>query len=406
MNCRHCNSFLEVEFIDLVNSPPSNSFLSEEELNEPEVYYPLKVFVCEKCFLVQVDEYKKSSDIFNKDYAYFSSFSKSWLEHCRTYTEMMIGRFGFNNDSRIVEIASNDGYLLQYFNEKNIKVLGIEPTESTANIAKQKGIDTIVEFFGEKLARQLTEENKKADLLLEHYVLAHDPDINDFVLGLKILLKENGVITMEFPHLLQLVKYNQFDTIYHEHFSYLSLTTVKRIFESKGLSIFDVEEIPTHGGSLRIFAKHSDDQNNPILENVEKIIAQEIREGLTTKDYYKNFQKSAKQVKFNFLEFLLSNKNKKIAAYGAAAKGNTLLNFCGVKNDLIQFVVDASPFKQGKYLPGSHIPIVTEEQIKKYKPDFVVIFPWNIKKEIEEQLTYIRDWGGKFVIAVPELTIF
>jgi hypothetical protein len=407
MHCRFCNHQLEHVFIDLVNSPASNSFLTKEQLNEPETFYPLKVFVCGGCRLVQVDEYKKSDAIFNSDYVYFSSYSTSWLAHSKAYSQLMIDRFKFNHSSLVVEIASNDGYLLQYFNEKQIPVLGIEPTKNTAEVAIKKGIPTITEFFGIKLATELIKKGKKADLLLGNNVLAHVPDINDFVAGMKIMLNDRGVITMEFPHLVQLIDNSQFDTIYHEHFSYLSFYTVKQIFEANGLEMFDVEEIPTHGGSLRIYAKHSGDATKDISSNIEQLLTMEVNKGIEGDTYYTGFQKQAEQIKADLWTFLLQQKNagKKVAAYGAAAKGNTLLNYCGIKKDLIDFVVDANPHKQNKYLPGSHIPVVNEDHLRTHKPDFILILPWNIKDEILDQLQYIRSWNAKFVVAIPELEI-
>ena len=407
MNCRFCKNPLTDVFIDLINSPASNSFLSKEELNEPEVFFPLKVYTCNKCFLVQVDEYKKSDAIFDKNYVYFSSFSTSWLEHAKQYTDIVTDRFKLNNSSLVIEIASNDGYLLQYFKQKNIPALGIEPTANTAEAAKAKGIDSIVDFFGVRLAKELVHNNKKADLLLGNNVLAHVPDIVDFVGGMKVALKDSGVITMEFPHLMQLVDNNQFDTIYHEHFSYLSFYTVKQIFESQGLEMFDVEEIPTHGGSLRIYAKHKEDTTKEISVNVKKLLDKEITKGLNTLSYYNNFQQKVTDVKIGITQFLIDQKKagKTVAAYGAAAKGNTLLNYCGIKNDLIDFVVDANPHKQNKFLPASHIPVVNEDHLKQKKPDYVIILPWNLKTEITRQLSYIKDWGGKFVIAIPVLEI-
>jgi SAM-dependent methyltransferase len=395
-------------FIDLVNSPASNSFLTKEQLNEPETFFPLKVFTCHQCFLVQVDEYKKSGDIFDSNYVYFSSFSTSWLEHARSYTEMIAKRFGLNERSQVIEIASNDGYLLQYFVKKNIPVLGIEPTLNTAEAARQKGVNTLVEFFGAALAEKLVQKGTQADLLLGNNVLAHVPDIVDFVKGMKVILNPAGIITMEFPHLLQLVNNNQFDTIYHEHFSYLSFYTVRRIFSSQGLELFDVDELPTHGGSLRIYAKHREDNSKNISSNVESILQKEINAGVNKLDYYANFTLQANKVKIALLSFLIEQKRKgkKIAGYGAAAKGNTLLNYCGIRNDFIDFVVDANPAKQGKYLPASHIPVVNEDHLKRNKPDFVIIFPWNLKEEIAAQLSYIRDWGGKFVIPISQLHIF
>ncbi|MBA3674662.1 MAG: methyltransferase domain-containing protein [Chitinophagaceae bacterium] len=409
MNCRFCKAPLTHVFIDLNNSPASNSFLTKEQLNEPEIFYPLKVFICDKCFLVQVDEYKKSDAIFDSNYAYFSSYSTSWLQHAKKYVDMMMARFGYDENSLVIEVASNDGYLLQYFKEKNIPVMGIEPTANTAEVAMEKGIKTVVEFFGAELADRFANDwNVKADLLLGNNVLAHVPDIVDFVLGIKLILKEEGVVTMEFPHLMQLVDNNQFDTIYHEHFSYLSLFAVKQIFESQGLELFDVEEISTHGGSLRIYGKHVEDKSKPVSENVALLLQKEVDKGLNTLEYYNNFQQKALKIKLDITDFLIKQKreNKKIAAYGAAAKGNTLLNYCGIKNDLINFVIDANPHKQNKFLPASHIPVMNEDELKKDKPDFVIILPWNLKTEITTQLNYIKDWGGKFVVAIPELEIF
>jgi SAM-dependent methyltransferase len=407
MQCRFCKTELDHVFIDLFNSPASNSFLTKEQLNEPETFYPLKVYTCHECFLVQVDEYKKSDAIFDSNYVYFSSYSTSWLKHAKEYTEMMTRRFGYNNKSLVIEVASNDGYLLQYFKEQNVPVLGIEPTANTAEAAKAKGIESVVDFFGVRLAKELTLKGVQADLLLGNNVLAHVPDIVDFVGGMKIILKPGGVITMEFPHLMQLVDNNQFDTIYHEHFSYLSFYTVKQIFESQGLEMFDVEEISTHGGSLRIYAKHKEDTAKAISENVFNLIKKETDKGLTGLTYYDNFQQKALKVKIDLIEFLINQKKaeKKVAAYGAAAKGNTLLNYCGIKSDLIDFVVDANPHKQNKFLPASHIPVLNEAHLKDAKPDFVIILPWNLKDEITQQLSYIKDWGGKFVIPIPSLQI-
>ena len=407
MRCRFCDSNLTHEFINLVNAPPSNSFLTEEQLNEPEIFYPLKLFVCDKCFLVQIDEYKKSDEIFSQDYIYFSSYSKTWLDHAKKYADIITDRLGLNTTSHVIEIASNDGYLLQYFQEKQIPCLGIEPTKSTAQVARDKGIPVIEDFFGVRLAREFASQGQKADLLVGNNVLAHVPDINDFVQGLKIALKEKGVVTMEFPHLMQLVANHQFDTIYHEHFSYLSLFTVEKIFAFHGLKLFDVEELPTHGGSLRIYVAHAEDTTHEISKNIIQLLDKEVDAGMRELSYYQDFQSRADQVKHELLSFLIEQKRqgKKVVAYGAAAKGNTLLNYCGVKKDLVKFVVDQSPYKQGKYLPGSHIPVVAEDQIKMTEPDYVLILPWNIKDEIIEQLSYIRAWGGKFVTAVPSLKI-
>ena len=407
MKCRFCKSELTNVFIDLVGSPAANSFLTHEQLDEPETFYPLKVYTCDRCFLVQIAEYKKSDSIFDDHYVYFSSYSSSWLQHAKRYTEKMISRFQYNERSQVIEIASNDGYLLQYFKEKNVPVLGIEPTANTAKVATIKGIETIVEFFGTRLAQELALQNRKADLLVGNNVLAHVPDIVDFVAGMKLVLKEHGVITMEFPHLMQLVDNNQFDTIYHEHYSYLSFYSVNKIFQSQGLELFDVEELPTHGGSLRIYAKHQEDKSKIVSENVRLLLEKEMRKGMTTLDYYNNFQLRAFQAKLEFTNFLLHQKaeGKKIAGYGAAAKGNTLLNYCGIKSDTIDYVVDANPHKQNMWLPGSHIPVVNEAHLIANKPDFIVIFPWNLKEEIMKNLNYIKDWNGKFVIPVPSLEI-
>jgi SAM-dependent methyltransferase len=408
MKCRFDQLVLTRQFVDLGFSTPSNSFLVREQLDEGETYYPLKLYVSERTFLVQISEYKKATEIFNSDYVYYSSYSTSWLAHSKEYVEMMINRFGYDDQSQVVEIASNDGYLLQYFVERNIPVLGIEPTSGTAAIGRQKGIETWVEFFGVPLASQMVAKGKQADLLLGNNVLAHVPDINDFISGLKIALKPDGVITMEFPHLMQLVEHNQFDTIYHEHFSYFSLIAVKSIFEHHGLAIFDVEEIPTHGGSLRIFVKHKENGFHSIAPAVETLLQKETDKGMRTIAYYEGFQEKVNDVKNQFLTFLLNaRKNgKRVAAYGAAAKGNTLLNYCGIKTDLIDFVVDANPNKQQKFLPGSHIPVVDESVLKKAKPDYVVILPWNIKTEVMNQLQYVRQWDGKFVTAIPHTSVF
>lgn len=407
MQCRFCKTDLTHVFIDLFNSPASNSFLKQEQLNEPETFYPLKTFTCPRCFLVQVDEYKKSDAIFNSDYVYFSSYSTSWLKHAKAYTEKMIERFGYNEQSKVIEIASNDGYLLQYFLEKKVPVLGIEPTANTAKVAEEKGIESVVEFFGVQLANTLTAKGIKANLLLGNNVLAHVPDIVDFVGGMKILLAADGVITMEFPHLMQLVDNNQFDTIYHEHFSYLSFYTVQQIFAAAGLEMFDVEEIPTHGGSLRIYAHHKEDSTKKVTPNVQVLLDKEKSKGMQGLDYYDNFTQRALKVKLDLMDFLVAQKRagKKVAAYGAAAKGNTLLNYCGIKSDMIEYAVDANPHKQGKFMPASHIPVVDLEHLKQHQPDFVIILPWNIKEEIVQQLAFIRDWNGQFVVPIPSLQI-
>lgn len=407
MHCRFCNHTLKHVFLDLVNSPPSNSFLTEQELLEPEVFYPLKLYVCEACFLVQIDEYKKSADIFSGRYAYFSSVSSTWLAHANKYVDMIIDRLELNSQSTVVEIASNDGYLLQYFNARGIPNMGIEPSANVAEIAKQKGINVITEFFDTHLAGRLRKQGVRADLIIGNNVLAHVPNINDFVAGLKLLLEIDGVITMEFPHLMQLMDNNQFDTIYHEHFSYFSFSTVEKIFNSKGLVVFDVENLKTHGGSLRIYAGHAASHAHRNSDNVIDMRNAEISAGMNRLDYYKHFQTQADKVKIELVDFLIKQKKKgkRIAAYGAAAKGNTLLNYCGIKKDLLDFVSDASRHKQGKFLPGSHIPVCSPEAIAEKKPDYVLILPWNIQDEIMLQLEYIKKWNGRFVVPIPKLKV-
>lgn len=406
MHCRHCNHPLTHILCDLKFCPPSNAMVKPKFINYSETYFPLKVFVCEKCWLVQIEELEKVESIFNEEYTYFSSYSTSWLKHAKNYCDYMTNKFGYNSESLVVEVASNDGYLLQYFKEKNIPILGIEPTANTAQVAIDKGIKTIVHFFGSVLAEQKLKG--KADLILGNNVLAHVPDINDFVKGVKIALKPNGISTFEFPHLCKLVEFNQFDTIYHEHYSYLSLTSVSAIFKKQGLEIFDVQELRTHGGSLRIFAKHKEDTTKIIEHGVMVLIEKEKQIGINTIGYYENFQQKIDNIKNNFIIFLLEQKrkNKKVIGYGAAAKGNTLLNYCGIKgNDLIRFVVDASPYKQGNLLPGSRIPVFGKKKIEHFKPDYIIILPWNLKIEIEEQLLYTKDWGAKFVTVIPKLKI-
>jgi len=405
MNCRHCNTPLSDIFIDLGDHPPSNSFLAKEQLDQPEAKFPLKIFICPECFLVQVDEYKKSSEIFNHGYVYFSSFSSSWLEHAKKYTAMAAERFGLDSESMVVEIASNDGYLLQYMKERGIPCYGVEPSVATAEAAAEKGIESVMDFFGESLAEQLVKDRGQVDLLIGNNVLAHVPDINDFSKGIQGFLKESGVATLEFPHLMQLVAQCQFDTIYHEHFSYLSLGTVKRIFAQAGIRVFDVEELPTHGGSLRVFACRDEDKQHPTTKNVATMLDKEKDLGMTGLEYYIAFQEQAALRKKDLLDFLKTQKaeGKKVAAYGAAAKGNTLFNYCGIDNTLIDFCVDASPHKQNLFMPGSRIPILTPSVMKQEKPDYVLILPWNIKKEILNQHSYIKDWGGKFITAIPHL---
>ena len=404
--CRFCNAKLKITFADLGTSPLSNSFLDEKSLNEKESFFPLHVFVCNNCFLVQLEEFEKPEKIFS-NYVYFSSYSESWINHAKNYTTFMVKRFRLNTDSFVIEIASNDGYLLQHFHNQNIPCLGIEPAENVANIAKQKDIPTLVRFFGTETAKDLVSKGKMADLLLGNNVLAHVPNINDFVAGMKILLKLNGVITMEFPHLMQLIDKNQFDTIYHEHFSYFSFYTVKKIFEQHKLRIFDVEELSTHGGSLRIYATHNENSVPVVTNQVDKLLEKEIGFGITQISTYTNFQKQILRVKNEICEFITSTvKNgKKIVCYGAAAKGNTLLNYCGIGIDLIDYVVDRNPHKQGLFLPGTHIPIKDPSEIQKTKPDYLMIIPWNLQDEIMKQMNYIHNWGGKFVIPIPEVKI-
>ena len=407
MKCRHCNAELKLTFIDLGSAPPSNAYLTERKLHEPEAWYPLRVMVCESCWLVQTEDFARFDDLFDADYAYFSGISSSWLDHSRKYVESMKERFGLNGNSHVVEVASNDGYLLQYVREAGIHCTGIEPTASTAAASRGKSIETIEEFFGEDLATRLVTEGRSADLMAANNVLAHVPDINDFVKGFTRLLKPTGVATFEFPHLLNLVGKVQFDTVYHEHFSYLSLSAVKRIFEANGLSVFDVEEIPTHGGSLRVFAQRADTGIHEMSRKVEALLAEERAAGLMDRSGYEGFQEKAEKVKDDLLAFLIEAKRsgKKVAAYGAAAKGNTLLNYAGIKPDLLSFVCDAASAKQNKYMPGSHIPILSPTAIAKEKPDIVVILPWNIADEVMRQNEFIRKWGGKFVTAVPVLEV-
>ena len=406
VHCRYCGSELNQNFVDLGMSPLSNSYLNAEQINQKESFYPLHVFVCNNCLLVQLEEFESPQNIFT-NYAYFSSYSKTWLDHAQEYVNMMISRFGFDEKSQIIEIASNDGYLLQYFKEKKIPILGIEPAVNVGEVAEKKGIPTIFKFFGTETAKKLVNLDKKADLLLGNNVLAHVPNLNDFVKGLKILLKPNGVITMEFPHLLQLIQQNQFDTIYHEHFSYFSFLVVQKIFSSHQLTIFDVDEISTHGGSLRIYAKHEENQELKVSENILKLIKKEYEFGLDKIITYSNFQKNIELLKQQICEFFMSIKKegKTIVGYGAPAKGNTLLNYCEIGNEVINYTVDKNPHKQGLFLPGTHIPIESPEKIKITKPDYILILPWNLKDEIIQQIDFIREWGGKFVTVIPEVKI-
>ena len=405
MKCRHCQADLVHSFVDLGSAPPSNSYLHKDALQGPETWYPLQVLICDECWLVQTADFAKRDEFFSADYAYFSSFSDSWLTHAKAYVDQMAMRFVLDGSSHIVEVASNDGYLLQYAKERGIPCLGVEPTASTAEAARQKGIETIEEFFGSAMATDLVTRGLSADLTAANNVLAHVPDINDFVAGFSVLLKPAGVATFEFPHIMKLVAENQFDTIYHEHYSYLSLTAVQRIFAANGLTVFDVEEVSTHGGSLRVFACRTDSQAHAVEQSVDAMLQRETAAGVNTLPYYTALQEQSDRVAADLLHFLIEAKRKsqKVAAYGAAAKGNTLLNFAGVRPNLLPWVVDRNPAKQGKFLPGSRIPVVSEDRIKIEKPDFVLILPWNLSEEVTSQLSYIREWGGQFVCAVPEL---
>jgi hypothetical protein len=393
--------------VDLGSAPPSNAYLTSVTLRRPEKHFPLRVFVCEQCWLVQAEDYSRAAELFNDEYAYFSSFSAAWLEHSRAYTDLVVERFGINKDSFVVEVASNDGYLLQFFKDRSIPCLGIEPTSSTASAARLKGIDTLEKFFGIDLATELVESGKRANLMAANNVLAHVPEINDFVTGFQILLADDGVATFEFPHLMKLIAEHQFDTIYHEHFSYLSFTTVCDIFEKCGLTVFDVQDLSTHGGSLRVFAQRTDTGRHSVTESVSDLKELERSLGMKSQAFYEGFQNVADRVKDDFVDFLIDAKRqgKSVFAYGAAAKGNTLLNYAGVRGDLISAVVDRNPAKQGKFLPGSRIPIVSENELKTSKPDFVVILPWNLRTEVMHQLDYVKEWNGAFVTAVPQLEI-
>ena len=403
--CRFCNSNLSKIFVDLGNSPLANSYLKESDFND-ENFYPLCTFLCENCLLVQLEELETPENIFS-EYAYFSSFSSSWLKHAKDYVDMIIPRLSLNENSLVIEIASNDGYLLQNFTGKNIPVMGIEPAQNIAKVAIEKNIPTLTKFFDSQLAENLINEGKAADLIIGNNVFAHVPSLNDFIFGLKTLLKPHGVITLEFPHLLQLMKNNQFDTIYHEHFSYFSLITAKKIFEHHGFKIFDVEELSTHGGSLRLFITHFDnDQLDETLE-INSVIEKEKKFGLTQINTYENFSKNILQIKTNLLNFLEKAKknSKNIVCYGAPAKGNTLLNYCKISKTLIDYTVDKNPAKQNLFLPGTHIPIFSPDKIKETKPDFILILPWNLQNEILDELSYVKSWGCQFIIPIPEVKI-
>ncbi|MBW2688252.1 MAG: methyltransferase domain-containing protein [Deltaproteobacteria bacterium] len=404
--CRHCDSELTVSFCDLGMSPLANSYLSADQLDRMEPFYPLHAYVCSNCFLVQLQEFETPEHIFS-DYAYFSSFSDSFVAHAEAYVEDMVTRFGFDETSQVIEIASNDGYLLQFFVAKNVPVLGIEPAANVAKAAEEKGIPTLVQFFNPETATSLSEQGKQADLLLGNNVLAHVPALNEFVRGMKIALKQRGVITMEFPHLLRLMQDNLFDTIYHEHFSYLSLYTVERVFAEYGLRVFDVQEVPTHGGSLRIFATHADNDERPTEPNVGAVKAAESDAGLQDLHAYRAFSERVKETKRSLLRFLMDarEQGKTVVGYGAPAKANTLLNYCGVRTDLLDYTVDRSPHKQDHFVPGVHVPIYGPERIDETKPDYLLIFPWNLKDEIMEQMAHIREWGAKFVVPIPNTKV-
>jgi SAM-dependent methyltransferase len=407
LKCRHCGSELRLPFLDLGSAPPSNAYLTEAGLRAPEVTYPLRLLVCESCWLVQTEDHAGREALFTDDYAYFSSFSSSWLAHAERYVKGMIERFSLGPDSRVVEIAANDGYLLQYVQAAGIPCYGVEPTASTATAARSRAIEIVERFFGVELAAELVMAGKAADLIAANNVLAHVPDINDFVTGFAKLLKPAGVATFEFPHLLRMVRENQFDTAYHEHYSYLSLTAVERIFARCGLTVFDVEELPTHGGSLRVFAQRGDTGSRPVGPAVAALLNAEAGAGMLDNGFYSGFQVRAERVKDDLLVFLTDAKRQglKVGAYGAAAKGNTLLNFAGVRPDLLSYVVDKNPAKQGKFMPGSRIPIVSEARLQQDRPDRILILPWNLREEVMAQLTYAQEWGACFVTAVPRLEI-
>jgi 2-polyprenyl-3-methyl-5-hydroxy-6-metoxy-1,4-benzoquinol methylase len=404
--CRFCAANVTTSFADLGMSPIANDYLSGDQVNGMEPFYPLRALVCDQCFLVQLEDFETPEAIFADDYAYFSSYSTSWLEHCRRYVGHAVERFGLGPESKVVEVASNDGYLLQYFKERDIPVLGIEPAASVAQAAQLKGVPTVQRFFGVETANDLVGE-AEADLLIGNNVLAHVPDLNDFVAGMQVMLKPHGVITMEFPHLQQLIEHVQFDTIYHEHFSYFSFLTVERVFAANGLVIFDVEELPTHGGSLRIYGRRADSDHEPVTDRVTDLGARERAAGYAELDIYRAFAERVKATKREVLRFFIDAKEAgaSIAGYGAPAKGNTLLNYCGIGADLLDYTVDLSPHKQGKFLPGTHIPILAPEEIARTRPDYLFILPWNLRDEIIDQMSHVRDWGGRFVVRTPEFEV-
>jgi SAM-dependent methyltransferase len=407
VKCRHCNEELTLPFLDLGSAPPSNAYLSETTLHAPETWFPLRLLVCQQCWLVQTDDSASRHELFTDDYAYFSSFSNSWLLHARAYVETISARFALGPESMVAEIAANDGYLLQYVKAAGLPCYGVEPTANTAAAARAKGIEVIERFFGVALADELVLQNKAVDLVAANNVLAHVPNINDFVAGFTTLLKPQGVATFEFPHLLRMIQHNQFDTAYHEHYSYLSLNAVERIFAANGLCIFDVEEYPTHGGSLRVFAQRRDTGAHVCVPAVAHMLEREVSAGLTTAASYAGFQTQSERVKNDFIAFLIdaNRQGKSVAAYGAAAKGNTLMNFAGVRADLLSFVVDRNPAKIGTFMPGSRIPIVSEERLRRDKPNYIVILPWNLTAEVVAQLSYVREWGASFVTAIPRLEV-
>jgi hypothetical protein len=406
MKCRHCAAAVTLPFMDLGTAPPSNAYVAADALSAPESYYPLRVLVCTRCWLVQTEDFARAEELFSADYAYFSSVSRSWLEHAANYSSAIATRLGLNKSSMVIEVAANDGYLLKNFVAAGIPCLGIEPTASTAAAAESIGVPIVREFFGQALAARLVAEGRQADLVIGNNVFAHVPDINDFTAGLKTVLKRGGTITLEFPHLMRLIAQVQFDTLYHEHFSYLCLRSVSTIFAAQGLRVWDVEELPTHGGSLRIYGCHADDARDT-TGKVTRLLEEEQRQGLFEPNSYVEFQPRANQVKYGLLEFLLEQRRlgKSVAAYGAAAKGNTLLNFAGVKPDLLAFVCDAAPSKQGRYMPGSRVPIVAPDVLRERRPDYLLILPWNIAPEVMSQCRYIEQWGGQFVVAVPTLRV-
>lgn len=405
--CRFCGAGLEQTFVDLGMSPLCETYPSPADLNRGEIYYPLHVYVCDQCFLVQLEEYESPENIFG-DYAYFSSYSDSWLKHAENYCNQMMSRVGLTGESFVIEVASNDGYLLQYFVRQNVPVLGIEPAANVARVAVETGVPTLVRFFGTQLARELAASGRCADLVLGNNVLAQVPDLNDFVEGLKIVLKPRGVLTLEFPHLLRLIERNEFDTIYHEHFSYFSMLTAMRILEAHELKVFDVEELTTHGGSLRVYACRAEDQTHDVEPSVRELIAEEQKAGLDSPQGYEAFALQVKQTKWTLVDFLLTaaRDGKAVAGYGAPGKSATLLHYCGIGKDLIEYTVDRSPYKQGRFLPGSHIPIYHPDRIRETRPDYVAILPWNLKDEIMEQLHFIREWGGRFLVPIPKVTIY